>query len=228
MIPLKDTIRARRVPLMNWAIIVANVIMLVYVQRLPAADQEIYLFSHGAVPVRYLSGVGGPQFWTLISSMLLHSGWLHLLSNMWALFIFGDNIEDRLGPLKYLLFYLVSGIVACLVHVYLNPTSNLPVIGASGAIAGVMGAYLLSYPRARVITLVPLGFLWFVQIPAVIYLLLWFLLQLLGGLQGLGSASAQAAGGVAWWAHIGGFVAGMLLIKLMPGSKGYATWRPDE
>jgi len=155
---------------MNYAIIVANIVLLLYVQQLPLPQREAYLTVHGVVPARLLANPGLPQLWTLISSMFLHSGWLHLVSNMWALYIFGDNIEDRLGSLGYLFFYLAVGIAAALVHVFLNTASDLPVVGASGAIAGVMGAYLLSFPRSRVITLVPFVFVWFVQIPAVVYL----------------------------------------------------------
>jgi membrane associated rhomboid family serine protease len=229
MIPLQDTIRARRIPLMNYAIIMANIVLLVTVQRMQPARAEAFLLEHGAVPTRFLMGIGLTQSMTLVSSLFLHGGWLHLLSNMWALFIFGDNIEDRLGSLRYLFFYLLSGVAATLLHIYLNPTSGLPVVGASGAIAGVMGAYLLSYPRARVITLIPLGFAWFVQIPAVIYLGGWFALQLFSGLQTLsGDADQSSMGGVAWWAHVGGFVVGMLLIKLLPRARSYATWHPDE
>ncbi len=229
MIPLQDTIRARRIPLMNYAIIAVNILLLVYTQRLSPSAHEALLVTHGVIPARFLADLSPSQLWTLFTSMFLHGGWLHMLSNMWALYIFGDNIEDRLGPMRYLLLYLVCGAAATLLHVYLNQSSTLPVVGASGAIAGVMGAYLLSYPRARVITFVPLTFVWFVQIPAVLYLIGWFVLQLFSGLQTLGADTMQlATGGVAWWAHVGGFVAGMILIKLLPRSHTYATWHPDE
>lgn len=229
MIPLQDTIRARRIPLMNLAIITVNILLLVYTQRLSPSAHEALLVTHGVIPARFLADLSPSQLWTLFTSMFLHGGWLHMLSNMWALYIFGDNIEDRLGPMRYLLLYLVCGAAATLLHVYLNQSSTLPVVGASGAIAGVMGAYLLSYPRARVITFVPLTFVWFVQIPAVLYLIGWFVLQLFSGLQTLGADTMQlATGGVAWWAHVGGFVAGMILIKLLPRSHTYATWHPDE
>jgi membrane associated rhomboid family serine protease len=229
MIPLQDNIRARRPPLMNYAIIIVNVLLLVYQMRLPEPALEAFLTRHGAIPSRFLGDTDIVQIGTLVSSIFLHGGWLHLVSNMWALFIFGDNIEDRMGPVRYLLFYVVAGMIAGMVHIYLHASSALPVIGASGAIAGVMGAYLITYPRARVITLVPIGFLWFVQIPAVIYLGLWFALQLFSGVQTLAADAVEdAVGGVAWWAHIGGFVAGMILIKVLQSRRTYAVWHADE
>jgi membrane associated rhomboid family serine protease len=146
--------------------------------------------------------------------MFWHGGWLHLIGNMLYLWIFGDNVEDRLGHFRYLIFYLVAGIAAALTQVALDPSSRLPTIGASGAIAGVLGAYLISFPRSRVLTLIPIIiFPWFVEIPAVIYLAFWFIMQLLEGVGQLG-APAQV-GGVAVWAHIGGFISGAVLVKLM-------------
>jgi membrane associated rhomboid family serine protease len=146
--------------------------------------------------------------------MFLHGGWAHLISNMLALYIFGDNVEDRMGSFRYLLFYLLCGLVAAFVHIGFNPNSSMPTIGASGAISGVLAAYVLFFPTARVITLVPLFFLpWFIEIPAMIYLGMWFFSQLLNGLFTVVSG-VQAFGGVAWWAHIGGFLAGMIVAPL--------------
>jgi membrane associated rhomboid family serine protease len=141
--------------------------------------------------------------------MFMHGGWLHLIGNMWFLWIYGDNVEDVLGHGKYLLFYLLCGVAAAVAHVWTGPESVVPVIGASGALSGILGAYLVLFPTARVITLVPLFILpWFVEIPAVLYLVFWFVSQLFNGLFSLGAAGAVAAyGGVAWWAHVGGFVA---------------------
>jgi membrane associated rhomboid family serine protease len=147
--------------------------------------------------------------------MFWHGGWLHLLGNMLYRWIFGDNVEDRLGHFRYLVFYLLSGMAAGVTQVILNPTSNLPTIGASGAIAGVLGAYLVTFPRSRVLTFFPP--IWFFQLPAFAYLVFWFLMQLL---EGVGSLGAPAdTGGVAVWAHVGGFVAGAVLIKLMAPSR---------
>ncbi len=144
--------------------------------------------------------------------MFLHGGWLHVLGNMLYLWIFGDNVEDRLGHFRYLIFYLLTGYVATLSHVFLYPLSDVPLIGASGAVAGILGAYLILYPRARVLTLVFIFvFIQIVPIPAVIFLGIWFLMQLLSGVAGL---SSQAVQGVAFWAHVGGFAAGMLLVAL--------------
>jgi len=141
--------------------------------------------------------------------MFLHGGWYHVISNMWALYIFGDNIESRLGHGRYLVFYLATGIAAALAHAALTPASEIPTVGASGAVAGVMGAYILLFPHSRIVTLIPLFFLpWFVEVPALIYVGVWFLSQLFNGLFSL-LPETEAAAGVAWWAHVGGFAAGL-------------------
>lgn len=146
--------------------------------------------------------------------MFMHGGWFHLFSNMLALYIFGDNVEDSMGSQRYLIFYLLCGVAAALTHVFFNPNSPIPTVGASGALSGVLAAYLLFYPSARVITLIPIFFLpWLVEIPAVVYLGLWFISQLANGLFSI-LIDVQAMGGVAWWAHIGGFVAGLVLAPL--------------
>jgi len=156
------------------------------------------------------SDPGGFVF-SIFSSMFIHAGWFHLISNMWILFIFADNVEDRMGSASFLLFYLLSGIAAALLQVFFFPDSAIPVVGASGAIAGVLGAYILLYPTARVVTLLPLLiFFTIVNIPAVLYLGFWFISQLFSGLASVGGAG----GGVAWWAHIGGFLIGLLLSPL--------------
>lgn len=152
-----------------------------------------------------------------VTSMFLHGGWMHLIGNMWYLWIFGDNVEDRLGHFMYLVFYLLCGIGAGIVHTVLNADSFIPSVGASGAIAGVLGAYILSYPFARVLTLVPIFvFIQIIEIPAMIVLGLWFIMQFLSGTAALVSTAATDGGGVAWWAHIGGFVIGMVLLGLFP------------
>ncbi len=194
-------------------LIAANVAIFVFEASLGMPQFERLINLLGLVPVRF---VAGPSLaWpTLFTSMFLHGGWAHLISNMWALYLFGDNVEDRMGPVRYLAFYLLSGVAAGLTHVYLAPRSTLPTVGASGAVAGVLGAYFVLYPRASVITLIPFFFLpWFVEITAFLYLGLWFLSQLWSGLLSLGSVGAF--GGIAWWAHVGGFVFGMLVVNIL-------------
>lgn len=202
MIPLRDTIPSSRVPLVNYAIIAANVAVFVHETTLgPRLDAFVY--TYGLVPKEFVPA-------TLVTSMFLHGGWGHLLGNMLYLYIFGDNVEDRLGHPRYLVFYLLCGIAAAATQALTNAGSNVPMVGASGAIAGVSGAYLLFFPRARVVTILPLFiFLQIVEIPAVFFLVVWFLWQLASGVATLGARAA--AGGVAFWAHVGGFVSGMVL-----------------
>ena len=218
MFPIRDTVPHRHLPWVTWLLIAANVAVFVCELTLWREDLgELFLLC-GVVPARYTEalfaqrhGLPSGDWWPFLTSQFLHGGWLHLIANVWTLSIFGDNVEDRLGPLRYLAFYLLVGLVAAAVHVASDPGSNLPVIGASGAIAGVMGAYFVSFPRARIVTLVPI-FFWpvFVELPALVYLGLWFLIQLQSG--SLARAGHAAAGGVAWWAHVGGFLAGIVLL----------------
>ena len=217
MIPIRDTVRSRTAPVVTVALIVVNLMVFLHEVAL-GPYLERFVYAYGLIPRRLVYWPYAPldpvRFLPLLTSMFWHGGWLHLLGNMLYLWIFGDNVEDRLGHLRYLVFYLLAGAAAGLTQVALNPTSTLPTVGASGAIAGVLGAYLVSYPRARVLTFVPLFFLpWFVEVPAFAYLALWFALQLLAGLGSLGAPAD--VGGVAVWAHVGGFVAGVVLIKLM-------------
>jgi membrane associated rhomboid family serine protease len=215
MIPIRDTIRSRNYPVVNSLIIGVNV--LVYLIELAhGPDLQRFFLTYGLVPVRYsvprISAYFslGQQVLPFFSFMFIHGGFWHLLGNMWSLYIFGDNVEDRLGPLRYILFYLLCGLVSGLSHLALNWHSQVPTIGASGAIAGVMGAYFILYPRAKILTLIPIFFFpLFLEIPAYIFLGIWFLLQ---SLSAAGTASHGA--GIAWWAHIGGFLAGMLFLKL--------------
>lgn len=228
MIPIKDVIPARRFPLVNWIIILANVAVFLFEASIGSGELSRLIGRYGMVPARMLSNPGVSTGVSVFTSMFLHGGWFHLISNMWALYIFGDNVEDRLGPMRYLLFYLVCGVVAALAHVYSQPLSNVPVVGASGAISGVLGAYLVLYPRARVISLVPLWIVpWFIEIPAVFYLGFWFFSQLFSGLLSLGMP-ISTYGGVAWWAHVGGFIAGLLLVKILEQKRTYPRWHLDE
>jgi len=216
MIPLRDTIPARRFPIVNTALIGLNVLIFLFEAALGPVQLEQVIGLLGLVPARFWQG-GGPERWLpLFTSMFLHGGWWHLISNMLALYIFGDNVEDRLGHFRYLLFYLCGGLAAGGAHLLAYHGSPIPTVGASGAIAAVLGAYLVLFPYARVITLVPMFFfLRIVEIPALIYLGFWFISQLFNGLFALTAADVFQAGGVAWWAHIGGFVFGLAVVRLI-------------
>ncbi len=211
-IPLKDLNPRRTTPVINYLLIAANIVVFLYQATLPVRMEKAFVYTFGMIPARVPQVFAGhanfgDAFLPLLSSMFLHADILHLAGNMLFLWIFGDNVEDFLGRAGYLLFYLVCGIGAGLAHTFTNLSSMVPALGASGAISGVMGAYMVLYPRSRVLTLV---FIFVVPIPAIIILGWWFLLQFLGG---LGSVGAQTSGGVAWWAHIGGFLLGALLMK---------------
>jgi membrane associated rhomboid family serine protease len=215
MIPLRDTTPSRNYPVVNGVIIGLNVLAYL-VQTAQGDDINRFIITYGLVPARYSDPriadyfTPGQQVFAFLSFMFLHGGFWHLLGNMWSLYIFGDNVEDRLGSARYLVFYLLCGIASGLSHLILNWGSRVPTIGASGAIAGVMGAYFLLYPRSRILTLIPIIFIpYFVEIPAFLFIGLWFVLQFVSA----ATASGQG-GGIAWWAHIGGFVFGMLFLKL--------------
>lgn len=226
MIPLRDTVRARDLPLINWALIAANVLIFLYMTALPTRQMAAFTRAYGLIPARLLADPGAAQLATIFTSMFLHGGWWHLISNLWVLSIFGDNVEDRLGHFRYLLFYLVCGIAAAAAHVLIDPTSPLPTIGASGAISGIMAAYVVLFPRARVLTFVPLFILpWLMEVPALIFIGLWFVSQLFNGLFSL--ASVATYGGVAWWAHVGGFLAGLLFVRLCE-KRDYRRFYADE
>lgn len=215
MIPLRDNVPSRTLSLVVYAVIVVCVLVFVHTLSLSLPASERLVASYGVIPAQFTGHavIRGPSSLTrLETSLFLHGGWLHLLGNMLFLWIFGDNVEDAMGHGPFLLFYLVCGVVANLTHIVANPLSREPTIGASGAIAGVLGAYLVLYPRARVLCLIPLGiFLQFVWVPAVLFLPAWIGLQLISGLASLG---ADQAGGVAWWAHIGGFFSGVILVHI--------------
>jgi len=217
MIPLRDTIPARRFPVVNTAVIVLNVLVFLFETALGPQQQDQFIWQWGLVPAQFWQGGGVFRWLPVFTSIFLHGGWWHLISNMLALYIFGDNVEDRLGHVRYLAFYLVGGLVASFAHLVAYRASSLPTVGASGAIAGVLGAYLVLYPRARVITLVPIFyFIRIVEIPALIYLGFWFISQLFNGLFALAAAGdVFESGGVAWWAHIGGFVFGAAIIRFI-------------
>jgi membrane associated rhomboid family serine protease len=211
VIPLRDDVRNRHAPLMTVLLIAVNAAIFVWEARMPPAQLEQLVFACGMIPARYPLPAGDCDYLPFLTSMFLHGGWLHALSNLWVLWIFGDNVEDRMGATRFLGFYLLCGLLAGALHWVTNPESRVPTIGASGAIAGVMGAYFVLYPRAKVVMLVPI-FFWpfFFEIPAVLFLGFWFVTQFFSGTLALGAG--ETAGGVAWWAHVGGFVAGILLL----------------
>lgn len=215
MIPIRDTIPTRNYPIVNTALIAVNVVLfLVELSQGPGLERFIYMY--GLVPARYTIPqiasyfTTGQQLVSLITFMFLHGGFWHLLSNMWFLYIFGDNIEDRLGPLRYLAFYIICGLTSGLSHFAFNYHSAMPTIGASGAIAGVMGAYFILFPKAKILTFIPIFFIpYFIEIPAFFFLGFWFVVQFLSA---AGSHGQMA--GIAWWAHIGGFIFGIIFLKL--------------
>jgi membrane associated rhomboid family serine protease len=215
MIPIRDTTPSKTVPVVNNTIIGINVLFfLVQLAQGPAQDHFVYLY--GLVPAKFtVPQVAnyfsfGQQVLSLFTFMFLHGGFMHLIGNMWFLYIFGDNVEDRIGSARYAVFYLLCGLTSGMTHLLFNAHSNIPTIGASGAIAGVMGAYFILYPGSRILTLIPILFIpWFVEIPAFFFLGIWFLLQFLNA-----TGSPGHAGGIAWWAHIGGFVFGILFLKI--------------
>lgn len=233
MLPLRDNIPSRRYPVVTVTLIAVNVVAFLWEVSLGRRLQDALLLL-GIVPVRYTVGeiadlfTWREQLWPFLSSMFLHGGWTHLFGNMWTLWIFGDNVEDRLGHLRFLVFYLCGGVAAALLHIFTNPASPVPTIGASGAIAAVMGGYFRLYPHARVKMVIPPFFLgpYFV-VPAVIFLGWWFILQFFNGTLSL-VASPAVASGIAWWAHIGGFVFGALLCSVIKVKHFYRRRYEDE
>ncbi len=218
MFPLHDNAPVRHAPIVTWLLILVNFIVFIVELSLPQPTLEHVVYHLGLVPARFTHpdwgadvGLTANSFWPFLTSMFLHGGWLHIIFNMWALWIFGDNVEDCLGHVRYLIFYLVCGIIAAVTMTLVTPGATVPMIGASGAIAGVLGAYFIFYPMAEVLVLFPIFiFPLFFKLPAVVYIGFWFLLQFLTGVTSLAS-SPQAFGGIAWWAHVGGFIAGAVL-----------------
>jgi len=203
MIPLRDVIPSRTTPYITVTIIALNALAWLYEVGMPRRELNEFLYVYGVVPASF-----SPP--TLITSMFLHGGWMHVIGNMWYLWIFGDNVEDRLGHARFVVFYLVCGIVAALGQVAIDPSSTLPTIGASGAIAGVMGAYFVLYPHSRVLTLIPLIIFWeLVELPAIVLLGFWFLMQLFSA-GAIAVTANTAGGGVAFMAHVAGFLTGLV------------------
>jgi hypothetical protein len=241
MIPLKDDAPRITTPYVTYLLIAVNILVFLFEKMMESgyhgeANLNSFIYQLGVVPARITVALfnNGYVPWNLIgalhtryvptaaaivpifTSMFLHGSWLHIIFNMWALWIFGDNVEDYLGHFLYLVLYLVSGVAAAALHTLFNLNSTMPTVGASGAIAGVMGAFFILYPRARVLTLVPFFFVFFVWLPAWVVLGYWFVAQFLSGAASAITTAASRSSGIAFWAHVGGFLAGMLLVKVFP------------
>lgn len=217
MIPIRDEIPTRRVPIVNYLLIAANVLVFILMWLVGSA-QESVVYQFAMIPANYQDGVDLGDVADLFISMFMHAGLAHIGGNMLYLWIFGDNVEDQLGSGRYLIFYLVGGLIASFTHLLTNPGSQIPTVGASGAIASVLGAYLVLFPYSRIVTAIAFGFfIRLTMIPAVIVLGLWFVLQLFSGVLSMGGPDV---GGVAFWAHAGGFVAGVVMAKLLGSGAG--------
>lgn len=218
MIPIRDQIPTRRVPFVNYILIAASIFVFV-LQWMAGSNEEALIYQFALIPAAFTGGLNFGNISDIFTSMFMHAGLAHLGGNMLYLWIFGDNVEDSMGHGRFLLFYLIGGLVASLAHIFTNPASQIPTVGASGAIAAVLGAYLVLYPNSKVLTIIPLGFLLrMTMLPAAIVLGLWFVLQLFSGVISMGGPDV---GGVAFWAHIGGFVTGVILAKIF-AKKRYA------
>jgi len=215
MLPIRDTTPSRNYPVVNNTIIGINVVFFL-VQLAQGPEFDNFAYVYGLVPARYsIPHVSSyfstvQQLMSFVTFMFLHGGFWHLIGNMWSLYIFGDNVEDSLGHLRYLIFYLLCGVTSGLAHLLININSNVPTIGASGAIAGVMGAYFILHPRSKILTLIPIIIIpWFIEVPAFLFIGIWFAMQMINA-----AGSHAASSGIAWWAHIGGFVFGIAFLKL--------------
>lgn len=219
---------------MNWTIMAVCTAIFLLETSLPPHALEKLIYMYGIIPARYThpdwaAGIGlAPRaILPLFTCMFLHGGWIHIIGNMWTLWIFGDNVEDEMGPWRFLLFYLLCGLAASAVQIYTNPDSTIPTIGASGAIAGVMGAYFLLFPRARIIIMIPIFiFPFFFDVPALFFLAFWFLEQLFSGAFSI--LSSKMSGGIAWWAHVGGFLWGMLIYRIFLNHQYCRRRYPDH
>ena len=208
MIPIKDEIRTQRFAVVNYGLILLNLLVFV-VMLMQGANLDAFVARYAMIPKQISTGLDSGDLLRILTSMFMHGGWMHLIGNMLYLWIFGDNVEDALGHFGYLVFYLMAGFLAAFAHYYFNPQSIVPTVGASGAIAGVLGAYLVFYPSSRIYTFIPIGFFSrLTLVPSFVVLGLWFVLQLFNGFLSIGAADQS---GVAFWAHVGGFVFGLLV-----------------
>lgn len=228
MIPIRDENPTRTQPVVVWVLIAMNVAIFLFEWSLGQRGFAEFTFRWGVVPARLLTGHGALDFLTPLTSMFMHGGLMHIAGNMWFLHVFGDNVEDALGRGRFVLFYLICGLAAVAAQVLIDPSSTVPMVGASGAIAGVLAGYVRLHPRARVLTVVPIFiFLQFIYLPAFLFIFVWFGFQLLSGLVSIGSIG-QNVGGTAFFAHIGGFVAGFLLVPFFGGTGGRTTRRASR
>jgi membrane associated rhomboid family serine protease len=219
MFPLRDTQPSYSKPVVTVLLIVVNILVFLFEFSLDPFTRNAFISTYGMVPDHFTVS-------SVFTSMFLHAGWLHVLGNMWFLWIFGDNIEDILGHAKFLLFYLLCGVVAALAQFLFDPFSRVPMIGASGAIAGVMGAYMVKFPRSRIVTFVFVFFFFTtIDVPAWAMLIYWFILQLVGGFDSIAASLYSRGGGTAFLAHVGGFIAGMVLIFLLGTRQRYSRRR---
>lgn len=221
MLPLADNIPNRESPWVLWVLILANILAFGLQLSVPAPAAEALFQEFGLVPARYsnpvwasLHGLNPSDYSPFLLNAFLHGGWFHLLFNMWTLWIFGPNVEDDMGHGRFLVFYMVAVLVASYAHYFFNAYSTIPAVGASGAIAGVMAAYLIYFPQARILTLFPVFIIpFFFNVPAYVFILAWFVIQVFSG--SLALLQPLGEGGVAWWAHIGGFAAGLLMAPVL-------------
>jgi membrane associated rhomboid family serine protease len=218
MFPLRDTEPSYSKPVVTMVIIAVNLLVFLFEASLDPYTLNAFISQYGLVPVQF-------HFSAIFTSMFLHGGWLHVLGNMWFLWIFGDNIEDILGHEKYLIFYLLCGIAAAVTQTFFNVDSRVPMVGASGAIAGVMGAYMVKFPHSRIKTLVFMLFIFFIDVPAWFMLIYWFAVQFFSGVGSIAESTAND-GGTAFFAHIGGFIAGIVLINVLGTRQRYVRWNP--
>jgi membrane associated rhomboid family serine protease len=223
LIPLKDLTPRRSFPIVTLLLILVNVAIFLYQITLSPHAAQTFVNTYAVIPSRIQSALAGHHYslaaalLPLFTCMFLHGGWLHIIGNMWFLWIFGANVEDRMGPIPYLIFYLLCGVGSSIAQTAFSWGSHIPALGASGAISGVLGAYIIFFPTSQIYTLVTLFIIWFrARIPAIVFIGLWFLIQALSAYGTLGGAGHIEEGGVAWWAHIGGFVLGLFLAKVIP------------
>jgi membrane associated rhomboid family serine protease len=234
MLPIEIAVPTRYPAVVTYALIALNCAAFLFQISLSPAELEAFLYEFALVPARYFAPPPGmttqglSDYLPFLSNMFLHGGWLHLILNMWTLYLFGPAVEDRLGSARFLVFYLVCGVFASIAHAFFNSTSTIPALGASGAISGVLGSFIMMFPLARLVIVIPILFFpFFFEVPALLFAAFWFFTQVTAGIAEL--FMPPQAGGVAWWAHTGGFVAGLVLTPLLRQSnRAYRGYYQDE